>query len=222
MKLTLLIGAVASASLLFAQAPTDRKVQNDPAAQKLLDEVSAKYHALPSLKVNFSLMVDTPDEEAYMKLKGIVTLKKEKYKIDTDEMVIICDNVKRYVYLKESNELQINFFEPEDDEIGSPSKLFDLYKDNYFYRLSGEITDNNRKLSVVMLIPSALKNSPYKLIYLYIDKNISQIVKGEIHMRDGGKYTYIISAFEESPVMDSEFAFDPSQYPGIYIDDMTK
>src|SRR5688500_7527766 len=90
-------------------AQVDRKIQNDPAAQAILDQVSTKYNSYNTLKVDFSLMVDTPEEEAYMKSKGIVYLKNDKYKIDTEEMTIICDNVKRYVYLKESNELQINY-----------------------------------------------------------------------------------------------------------------
>lgn len=222
MRLLLVAAAIVITSSLFAQSPTDRKLQNDPAAQTLLDKVSANYHAATSLKVGFSLLVDTPDEEAYMKSKGSVLLKKEKYRIDTDEMIIVCDNVKRYVYLKESNELQINFFEPEEDEIESPSELFDIYKEDYFYRLSGEITDNNRKLSVVSLIPADIKKSPYKMIFLYVDKEKDQIVKGEILTRDGNKYTYIISSFEESPILDTEFSFDPAQYPGIYVDDMTK
>lgn len=222
MRLLFLTAVTVSASLLFAQPIGDRKLQNDPAAQILLDQVNRRYHAAPSMKVSFSLMVDTPDEEAYMKSKGLVLLKNDKYRIDTDEMIIVCDNVKRYVYLKESNELQINYFEPEEDEIESPSKLFDIYKEDYFYRLSGEISDNNRRLSVITLIPADIKKSPYKMIFLYVDKDSSQIRKGEILTRDGNKYTYTISSVDESPIPDSEFSFNPDHYPGIYVDDMTK
>lgn len=223
MRFLQLAVALLHISLLYAQQqPADRKLQNDPAAQALLDKVSENYDSASSLKVGFSLMVDTPEEEAYMKSKGSVFLKNEKYRIDTDEMIIVCDNIKRYVYLKESNELQINFFEPEEDEIESPSDLFEIYKKDYFYRISREVTDNNRKLTVISLIPSDLKNSPYNMIFLYVDKEIHQIVKGEIVARDGNKYTYTISSFEKSPVPDTEFSFDPEQYPGIYVDDMTK
>ncbi len=222
MRFLFLAVALFHISILLAQQPADRKLQNDPAAQALLDKVSENYNSAPSLKVGFSLMVDTPEEDAYMKSQGSVLLKKEKYRIDTDEMVIVCDNVKRYVYLKESNELQINFFEPDEDEIESPSELFEIYKKDYFYRISREVTDNNRKLTVISLIPSDLKNSPYNMIFLYVDKEINQIVKGEIVARDGNKYTYTISSFEKSPVPDTEFSFDPGQYPGIYVDDMTK
>jgi len=206
---------------LFAQV--DRGIKNDPAAQAILDQVSSKYHASSTMKVDFSLMVDTPDEEAYLKSKGMVYLKNDKYKIDTDEMTVICDNVKRYVYLKESNELQINYFEPEEEEIESPSELYDIYKKEYFYRLSGEITDNNRKLAVINLIPADIKESPYKMILLYVDKAQSQIAKAEIFSKDGVKYTYGISSVEQDlPLNDSEFHFDPARYPGIYVDDMTK
>lgn len=162
-------------AFLFAQ--TDRKIQNDPAATAILDQVSNKYNSYTSAKVDFSLMVDTPDEEAYMKSKGMVYLKNQKYKIDTEEMMIVCDNVKRYVYLKESNELQINYFEPEADEIESPSELFQIYKKDYFYKLSGEIIENGKKLAVITLIPNDIKTSPYKLIKLFVDKQESRIVR---------------------------------------------
>ncbi|MDZ4844549.1 MAG: outer membrane lipoprotein carrier protein LolA [Chitinophagales bacterium] len=208
-------------SFLFAQV--DRKIQNDPAATAILDQVSKKYNSYTSAKVDFSLLVDTPDEEAYMKSRGMVYLKNEKYKIDTEEMMIICDNVKRYVYLKESNELQINYFEPEADEIESPSELFQIYKKDYFYKLSGEVIIDNKKLSVITLIPNDIKASPYKLIKLYVDKSENQITKGEIFAKDGVKYTYGISSVEENiQLNDSEFSFDPARYPGIYVDDMTK
>ncbi len=52
-----------TAAFLFAQSPADRRIQNDPSALTLLDQVSAKYHAASSLKVNFSLLLDMPDEE---------------------------------------------------------------------------------------------------------------------------------------------------------------
>jgi len=217
-----LIAVCAYFPLAYSQPTVDRRIQNDPAAQMLLDQISKKYHSAASLKAAFSLMLDAPDEDAYLKSKGYVYLKNDKYKIDTDEMLITCDNVKRYVYLKESNELQINYFEPDEDEIESPSELFDIYKKEYFYRINGEITDNNRKLTVISLIPADIKKSPYKMILLYVDKEKSQIARGEIFAKDGIKYTYIISSYEEVPILDTEFSFDTSKYPGIYVDDMTK
>ena len=44
----------------------------------------------------------------------------------------------------------------------------------------------------------------------------------EILTRDGNKYTYTIASMDESPVPETEFSFDATKYPGIYIDDMTK
>ncbi len=208
--------------LLQAQT-NERRIENDPNAQVLLDAVHEKYHAAPAVKIEFSLSVDTPEEEAYMKSKGTVYLKKEKYKIDTEEMLIICDNVKRYVYLKESNELQINYFEPEEGEIESPSELFDLYKKDFFYRLGGETNFMGKKASVVNLLPINVKESPYKMIFLLVEKDQNKILKAEIMSKDGTRYTYTLSSIEETKDMpDEEFAFDPGKHPGIYIDDMTK
>ncbi|GIV35064.1 MAG: hypothetical protein KatS3mg031_2599 [Chitinophagales bacterium] len=211
-----------SHQLLDAQ-PNERRIENDPNARVLLDAVYEKYHAAPSVKIQFSLSVDTPEEQAYIKSQGTVYLKKDKYKIDTEEMTIICDNVKRYVYLKEPNELQISYFEPGEEEVESPSKFFELYKKDFFYRLGGETTFMDRRAAVVNLLPMNIKESPYKMIFLIVDKEKKQILKAEILSKDGTRYTYVLTAIEEtSNLPDEEFTFDPSRYPGIYIDDMTK
>lgn len=220
---------VAALFPFFLAAQADRKMQNDPAAQAILDQVSTKYNSYNTLKVDFSLTVDTPDEEAYTKLKGMVYIKDEKFKLDTEEMTIISDNVKRYVVLKSmangkmQYDGQITYFEPEADEIESPSELFEIYKKDYYYKLDGEVVANSKKLAVITLIPNNVKGSPYKMVKLYVDKAANQIMKGEIFSKDGVTYTYGISAMEHNiPLNDSEFIFDPARYPGIYVDDMTK
>ena len=208
---------------LFAFSQQDqRRIENDTAAHTLLEQVSKNYHDATTLKIEFSLQVEVPEEHEPVNSSGTVFLSDDKYKIETDEMIIICDNVKRYVYLKESNELQVNFFEPEEHEIESPSDLYDIYKKDYFYRIGGEITDGGKKLSVVQLIPADIKTSPYKIIFLYIDKENLEIKKAQINSKDGVKYTYTINSINENPLSNTEFVFDPSKYPGIYIDDMTK
>lgn len=209
-------------AFLFAQ-DNDRKIENDPKATALLDKVSERYHASNSARVKFTLSVDSPEDDMFTESEGSVLLKNEKYRIDTDDMLIICDNVKRYVYLKESNELQINYFEPDEGEIESPSELFDIYKEGYFYRTIKEETLDGRNIKVVELIPKKINDSSYKNVHLHIDEDKNIIVKAVIHSKDGITYTYGIKTFETNAnLSDSEFSFDASKYPGIYIDDMTK
>lgn len=207
----------------FQFAQDDRKIENDPKTLALLDKVSNNYHSSSSARVNFTLTVDSPEDDLFVESEGLVLLKDQKYRIDTEDMLIICDNVKRYVYLKESNELQINYFEPEENEIESPSELFDIYKNGYYYRTIKEATIDGRNIKVVELIPAKINESPYKKVHLHIDESKTIIAKAIIYSKDGITYTYGIKTFETNANLnDTEFSFDPSRYPGIYIDDMTK
>ena len=66
-----------SPSFLSAQN-NERKLEQDQESRALLELVNKKYHASPSLKLDFSLLVDMPEEESNIKSKGVVYLKNSK------------------------------------------------------------------------------------------------------------------------------------------------
>src|SRR5690606_24042615 len=117
----------------FAQQDSDRKITNDPKSQAILDKVSKNYRDMKSLESTFTLRMFSKADGIDEKYNGTVILKGQKYKIDTDHMEVICDNVKRYIWMKGVNEVTINLYEPDGETIESPAQLFTIYEKNFFY-----------------------------------------------------------------------------------------
>ncbi len=205
----------------FAQKPVDRKIANDPAAKTLLDKVSAKYQSYTSLEVTFKLSIVSKVDDLTESMNGNVWLKGQKYRVNTGDIEIICDNVKRWMILKGEKEVQISFYEPDANNIESPSQLFTIYKNNYYYMLDGTEALNGKQLTRVKLIPIDAKNSPYSNIYLLIDAE-NVIRKARIVGKDGVEYNWQIVTFNPNIKIDeSKFGFAPAQYPGYNIEDLT-
>ncbi len=207
----------------FAQQGSDRKITNDPKAQAILDKVSKNYRDMKSLESTFTLRMFSKADGIDEKYNGTVILKGQKYKIDTDHMEVICDNVKRYIWMKGVNEVTINLYEPDGETIESPAQLFTIYEKNFFYKYTGEEKSGNKQLKKIELIPQKTRESQYKKIELLVDDVAGRIEKAIIESKDGVTYTWEIKEFKPNVSVDDKlFVFDKTRYPKALIEDMTK
>ncbi len=198
-----------------------RKIENDPAAKILLDRVSSKYQSYATLEVAFSLSIVSKIDGLNESMKGNVWLKGQKYRVNTGDIEIICDNVKRWMILKGDKQVQVNFYEPDANNIESPSQLFTIYKNNYYYKMDGTETLNGKQMNRVQLIPTDTKGSPYSNIYLLIDSE-DVIRKARIVGKDGVEYNWQIVTFTPNAKIDeSRFTFNAAQYAGYHVEDLT-
>jgi len=222
-NITTFLAALFFTTILFAQQKDDRKINNDPKAQAILDKVSKTYKDLKSLESSFTLAIFSKADDIDEKYNGRVFLKGQKYKLDTDQMEIICDNAKRYVWMKDANEITINLYEPDGKTIESPAQLFTIYEKDFFYKLTGDEKIGTKIFKKIELVPQKVKESQYKKVLLLVDEAKSQIVKAIIESKDGVTYTWEIKEFKaNAPVDDKLFVFDKAKYPKAHIEDMTK
>ena len=223
MKKTIVLLFLAVTFISVVAQQNDRKVNNDPKAQVILDKVSAKYKDLKSLESTFTLSMFSKVDDINEKYSGKLSLKGQKYKIDTDIMEVICDNVKRYIWMKEPNEITINLYEPDGETIESPAQLFTIYQKNFFYRLIGDEKVGAKTFKKIELIPQKVKESQYKKVFLFIDETTSQINRAILESKDGVTYTWEIKEFKANALVDEKlFLFDKTRYPKARIEDMTK
>ncbi len=201
---------------------TNTTTTKDPAAKTILDRVSTKYQSYTSLEVVFSLSITSKVDDLNESMKGNVWLKGQKYRVNTGDVEIICDNVKRWMILKgKQKEVQINFYEPDANNIESPSQLFTIYKNNYNYKLDGKETLDGKSMTRIQLIPANTKESPYTFIYLLVDDQ-DVIRKARIVGKDGVEYNWQIVTFTPNAKIDEgKFTFNAAQYPGYHIEDLT-
>lgn len=209
-------------SPLFGQTD-DRGIINDPEAEKLLKAVSKEFQSYKTVTTDFKMTIFSELDGINETSEGQVIIEGEKYRITTETITIVCDNIKRWIYLMDVNELQINYYEPDGESIESPTKLFNIYKEGFFYRLDGEENIGSKKHQKVKLIPQDLGNSQYKTIILSIDAETKRISKAVVKSSDGIDYIWELLNFRvNEDLPEDTFKFDDKKYPGITIEDMTQ
>ncbi len=190
--------------------------QKDEAARKILDEMSAKYQAMPAFKADFQYILENPSEDLTETFEGAVTVKDEMYRLEMEGQTIINNGETVWTYMPELNEVNISNYDPEEQEI-SMNNIFTLYKDGYKYLYIEE--SNGGKTDVVDLVPEDKSNTYFK-IRLNIATADRTLQRFMVFDKNGNRYIYEIDGFEvDGSITDSFFVFDPSQYDGVEVID---
>lgn len=193
--------------------------QGDAQAKAILDKVSAKVKTLKSLKANFSITITGAKTKAQTK-KGTVNMKGNKYFITLSGQEIYCDTKTIWTYMKESNEVQINSFDPNENTF-TPSKLFtNFYDKEYTYKYGGVQTIGGKKVDMILLTPIN-KAKQYSKIELMIDQATSVVAGGKMYEKNGNIYAYSVSGYTPNPVLaDNMFIYDAKKHPKAEVVDL--
>ncbi|WP_246202834.1 LolA family protein [Fulvivirga lutimaris] len=205
--------------MLMSAVGISTYAQYDPNALKVLDAMSAKYKKIPAYSANVTSSLINETDGINENFSGKIAVKGEKYKLEMEEQVVINNGTTVWTYLPDVNEVNIDTYSPEDDEI-SPSKIYDAYKKGYKYVLIGEENNGGALCSVVDLIPND-KDAQFFKIKLFIAKSDNSLKSWTMFDKSGNKYNYTIKNFKANPnASDADFAFDASKYPGVEIIDL--
>ncbi len=194
--------------------------QNDPKAKSILDAVTQKVNSLKSLKANFTLNLTSANGKTKQSKSGTFFMKGSKYRISIQGQEIICDNKTVWTYIKETNEVQISNFNPNEQTI-SPTKLItNFYDKEYKYKYLGTKKSGGKNVEAIELTPiNAAKQ--FKKVEIFVDKASNTIAGGSIVEKNGNQYTYSISNFNaNAPVEDKLFSFDAKDYRGVEVVDL--
>lgn len=193
--------------------------QTDAKAKSILEAVSKKVNGLKSLKANFALHLNGGGGKVKETKKGTFFMKGPKYRVELAGQQIICDNKTVWTYMKETNEVQVSNYNPNEQTI-SPAKLFtNFYDKEYNYKYAGTRTVAGKSCNIIEMTPTN-KSKQFSKVELAIDKN-NTIVGGNIWEKNGNKYQYDVSGFTpNAPVADALFTFDAKKYPGVEVVDL--
>lgn len=213
-KLGFLIGLVGL--FLTVNAQVDQK------AKEILDKMSSKYQNLPSYKTNFVYRLTNEVENVDEQFAGEIMVKGEKYVLLMSDQEIYNDGETIWTYLKEANEVNIDYYMPDEGDL-SPNNIYDAYKKGYRYRWLETKKVGSRTLDVVELQPEDPKD-PDKIFFrivLNIDQADYTIHSWDMFDRAGNVFSYTISGFNpQFTAEDSFFEFDVSKYPGVEVVDL--
>jgi len=219
-KIALLLIAVLPLSLAQAQNnEPERLGKSDPEAEKFLDKVADKYKSYNTMRAVFTLTIRAAESGVNEERTGNIYIKGNKFKLNMGSQEIITDNTTLWTYLKDANEVQINYYKPDEESI-RPSEIFTIYEKDFLNRIRKTIEKNGKEFKVVELTPKEKDKSYFKIV-LTINANNYDIVKAEVFDKNGTTYTYNIDKFvSDLSLSDNFFKFDPDKHPDVKINDI--
>ncbi len=192
--------------------------QKDKRAGEILEAVSKKYKATPSFKAHFSYTMESPSSGINESYTGDIAVKGSKFHLNTGEQEIINNGTTVWTYLKESNEVNISDYEPEEDEI-TPTNIYTIYQKGYKYNFVEEIKENGEVYEVVDLVPEN-KNSQVFKVRVTVNKKDKSVKSWKIFEKNGNRYQFNVERFTPAEVDDEYFAFNKSKYKGVEVIDL--
>jgi chaperone LolA len=193
---------------------------NDPAAKKILDEVSAKFKTYKTVQASFTYKVEDARGKAMSTKKGTIWMKGTKYKVSFGGLEIFSDGAIVWNYDKDANQVTINNVDASGSSL-TPQKLFtNFYDKDFLYLLNGEKKVGNKTIQEIEMTPTD-KSKNYHKVYVQIDNAAKTIYSTKMLLNDGNKYIYTISSMKTNGAMaDSMFVFDKKKYPGVEVEDI--
>ncbi|REA59018.1 outer membrane lipoprotein carrier protein LolA [Dyadobacter luteus] len=189
--------------------------QGDKKSTAILEAMSAKYQKIKSFKAVFTY---TP--EGGKALKGDVTVKGTKFRLKMAGQEIFNDGKLMSTYIKETNEVNVQDFDPTATGDLDPTKIYSAYKKGFKYTFVDEKKVGNQVLETVELTPTG-KTSQVNKVQIQVNKSDKSIASWKIFPKSGAKVTYKVEQFQpDVNVAEAFFVFDKKQYPGVEVVDL--
>ena len=193
--------------------------QYDSKALTILDAMSKKYKEIPNFRAKFtySLMSDVTGVKESS--EGEIIVKGGKFILRLANQEIINNGTTVWTYVKESNEVNISDYQPDENDI-TPTKIYTMYKKGYKYLFVEEKTEAGKTYETVDLIPEEKKNQIFK-VRIDINKKDKTVKSWKVFEKNGNRYLYTVKTFTPEPTLpDNMFNFDKTKYKGVEVVDL--
>jgi len=215
MKQFILVILILTCSQILYSQDSDK---GDKKSKEILDKVIAKTESYKTFKAEFIHKMQNLDAGVDESTEGILFVKGDKYRLFIAGQLVICDGETIWTYIEDAEEVQINSVEDSDETI-TPGNLLTSYNKDYKSKFVHETFQYGTTVYVIELTP--VEGKSYYKIRLIIDKAKEQILEITIFDKNESTYSYIINKFTPNiPVDDSEFTFNPADYPDVDVVDM--
>jgi len=205
------------ANLLFLN-PLISKAQNDT-GEEILDQVAEKTASYNTVKIIFSYSMDNEEQNIHENYKGEIISKGDKFHLKVAGQEIINNGKKVWTYIPEAKEVQLNSTSEENTRF-NPTQLIKGYREKFKAEFLRNITEKNRELAVIKLIPKNA-NERFEKAHLIIDKTRDEIYKLLIFGEMGNKFTYKIEELLPNiSVSENTFRFNKKKHPEVDVIDM--
>lgn len=204
-----------AAMVILGLSAIPASAQGDKKSSAILEAMSNKYQKIKSFKAVFTY---TP--EGGKPLKGEATVKGTKFRLKMAGQEIFNDGKLMATYIKETNEVNLQDFDPTATGDLDPTKIYTAYKKGFKYAFLKEQKEGAKSLEVVELTPTK-KDSQVNKVQIAVNKADKSINSWTIFQKNGQEVTYKVNEFQpDVAVADTYFAFNAKQYPGVEVVDL--
>lgn len=147
------------AAALFVSMASPVLAQNDKKAAAILDAMSNKYKNLKSYKAAF-----TYNPEGGRAMKGDATVKGERFRLKLAGQEIFNDGKIMATYIKETNEVNIQDYDPAEIGDLNPTQIYTAYKKGYKYSFVKESKEGGQTYETVQLVPTTQYSKVAKVL----------------------------------------------------------
>jgi outer membrane lipoprotein-sorting protein len=197
------------------------RAQQDPEAKKILDKAAEKTRSLKTIQADFKLTIDDRKEGLKNESDGKITIKGDKYVMESLGTKIFFDGKTMWTYVKDIEEVTITEPDMDDEDfLSNPAKILTWYDRDFKYRYVQETTINGIRMHEIDLFPKDL-NQPYSRIKLFVGVNDLFLYSLKSVGKEGVDYGVTINNYVvDKDINDSQFAFDKNKYKKAEIVDM--
>jgi outer membrane lipoprotein-sorting protein len=210
---------------LFLGISTSLMAQKDDRAKVILDNMAKNFDAKKAYEAKIRQeVVSTVQGKTLDDIVATVLIFGDRYKIDAGSQVIYNDGQTIWTWLKDVDEVNVdNVSDDGDDALMTPSKIFELYQDQFKYLYLGDKLIDGKKHYIVDLSPENPQNNKYDFykVTLYIDQSNNMLNKWELFEKGNAKqYNYSIESFtNDLKVSDKDFRFDENANSDVEVID---
>lgn len=188
-------------------------------ARAILDKASDAYNKAGAVTASFTL--DIKDQKANQNsFDGKVSMKGNKFKIEIPDAITWFDGTTQWVYIKDTEEVNISNPTGEELQAISPSVLFSIYKKGFNLSYKGAKKANGKTVDEIELIPQK-KGGEFTKIVVEVDQANNLFSKITVTDRSGLQNVVTIRNYQKgAAINDSIFQFNKNDYPRVEIVDL--
>lgn len=183
------------------------KAQNDAAAKKILDAVTAKLKTYKGINAGFTLISKSPSGKINNNVNGKISIKGNKYYIKEGSTEIFSDGNKTWNY-NGNDEVTVTGTD-EDDLAFSPQKLLTNFYDKDF---TYQLISSAGNYSQIQLTPVD-KRKNFKKINVFISKSKMMITRAKVIDKSSNIIDFNLKNVNTNADIDENtFVFDQKRY----------
>jgi len=175
--------------------------------KEIIESLRKKYASIDDAVVKFEQTVKYGVSKFEQSFSGTFYFKKKnKYRIETEQQIVVTDGVTSWLYSKVNNQVIIDKYR-EDKDISSPEKFLLSISDEYIPVILRTERNEGKKIYILKLTPRD-ENSSIESAKIWIVEGDLQITRVEITDISGTVTTYSVKSIKiNSGVEDSIFKF---------------